>query len=334
MTQINRLLLRVAMDIHKYLQISAPAKPLEIELPESQFRRCEMLLHTLRRASQIGFPYAAQRLRRELCSTTGQLRRKLLEMESQLAEPQTECNGAAVRDIYADLLALHQEFDELEVDRRNHMVSVTTEAIELNGVYLGPFEICLDWSRPPQSGLLDYRVVAQEPHPAASDPDVTHPHVQHESVCEGDGKTAIHSALRQGRLLDFFTIVANLLRTYNAASPYVSLSEWNGFECEDCGKLTCDDERSRCEKCETALCDGCCQPCASCGNSQCDECVSRCNGCDDPHCDSCLRTCEECNDEYCENCLEDQKCQSCHDESEQDTATSETGSLAATSVAV
>ena len=47
-----------------------------------------------------------------------------------------------------------------------------------------------------------------------------------ERLCEGDGRSAIRQALAQGRLLDFFMLVAGGLRTYNAESPFVALEIW------------------------------------------------------------------------------------------------------------
>src|SRR4029078_3338290 len=99
-------------------------------------------------------------------------------------------------------------------------LSVITEAILLDGVYLGPFEIQLNWSRAPDSDRICYRVMAEDPHPAESRDNVTHPHVMDELLCEGDGKHAIRLALSEGRLLDFFTLVAGLLRTHQPESPF------------------------------------------------------------------------------------------------------------------
>jgi len=323
MPEINRPLLRIAMEIQEHLHIATPAESRAVEMPGSLVLQCDELVHNLKRATQEGFFNAAHRLRRDLLSATGQLRDKLVEMDRQIADTQQGHSGTSVHEIYADLIALHQEFEDVGFDRRKRTLSVTTESIELESIFLGPFEICLDWSRPPQGGYFDYKVIAQDPHPASSDSNVTHPHVQHEAVCEGHGEAAIRSALRQGRLLDFFTMIANLLRTYNATSPYVSLSEWNGVECEDCGRQTCEEERWNCDQCEASLCGECNQQCASCSTSQCNECVSSCSDCDDPHCESCLRACCSCSDNYCENCLEDKKCENCRDEVEDNKATSE-----------
>ncbi len=42
------------------------------------------------------------------------------------------------------------------------------------------------------------------------------------------------AALTEGRLLDFFMIVRQVLQTYSPDSPYVSLDDWYGRQCSDC----------------------------------------------------------------------------------------------------
>ncbi len=61
------------------------------------------------------------------------------------------------------------------------------------------------------------------------------PHVSDETLCEGDGRRAIHAALAAGRLYDFFTIVDRLLNTYASGRAYVDLDNWFGTPCHDCG---------------------------------------------------------------------------------------------------
>jgi len=331
MPEINRLFMRAALEIHEHLE-HTPCTPVELSLPAERWRQSEALLQLSQRASQAGLLHASRRSRRQLCSSLCHLRQELLEAESRIGDSLTVSNPTSAKEIYLDLLALQREFDEVKVDRPNKTLTVTTEPLELEDIYLGPFEICLDWQHPTQRVPLNYSVIAQDPHPASSDPDVTHPHVQHESVCEGDGSAAVNSALQQGRLLDFFTIVANLLRTYNASSPYVSLSSWNGVECADCGILASDDDSCRCDECETAICIPCNRECTDCHRAMCSECVSSCTGCDESHCDSCLKICSACNDDYCNSCLEEEMCRGCHDDNEHEGATDAIKHHAVTSV--
>jgi hypothetical protein len=64
---------------------------------------------------------------------------------------------------------------------------------------------------------------------------VTHPHVCNGQLCEGDGAAPIKAALGSGRLLDFFVLVGQILETYNDASAHVTLDNWEGRSCNDCG---------------------------------------------------------------------------------------------------
>jgi hypothetical protein len=54
---------------------------------------------------------------------------------------------ATIGEVYEDLLALEVDFEACDFDFRGRWLSVTTEPITLENVYLGPFEIRLDWGR-------------------------------------------------------------------------------------------------------------------------------------------------------------------------------------------
>ena len=112
-------------------------------------------------------------------------------------------------DVYHDLLALKGEFEEVEIDLEENDLSVTTDDIDLDGVCLGPFQIRLEWQQIGQASQ-PYRVIALDPHPATKSDEITHPHVQDERLCEGDGRAAIADALAEGRLLDFFLLVSQV----------------------------------------------------------------------------------------------------------------------------
>lgn len=294
MTRQDKQLIRQALAIHKQIE-TEPATAPHIELPAATWQQCELLLRRINKAQRRGWQLAARRLQRDFQATLQRLHGELISLDRLLAPPQTPSRRPSVRDLHADLVALSKEFDTVTFGRRARTIAVTTEPIELEGIYLGPFEIRLDWSDLTDGHPNNYRVIALDSHPAASTDSVTHPHVQDEAVCEGEGRQPIRQALQQGRLLDFFLIVANLLRTYNAESPYVSLADWNGVECTDCGMSTCDDERYTCEKCETTVCSECYFNCPGCDGIYCNECVIRCEGCDENHCGSCLKSCSQCS---------------------------------------
>ena len=159
------------------------------------------------------------------------------------------------------------------------MLSVTTDRIVLEDIYLGPLQIRLDWQR---LGLSSqpYRVVALDPHPAAKSDDITHPHVQDEQLCEGEGRSAIRAALAECRLHDFFLLVSQVLHTYGQGSAYVELDDWDGVPCEECGASLDEDDRYCCQRCEATLCGGCSVSCQDCGDSYCSGCIGQCAACD------------------------------------------------------
>ena len=313
MTHHDQRLLRMAIAIEEQLK-AAQSKPAQAELPTATWQQCEQTLRLMRRAQRHGWQLAAHRLLRDLRGNLRRLQGDLIEFDCGIEPQQRQPCQTSVRDIHADLVALREEFDGVAFDQRKRIISVTTEPIELEGVYLGPFEIQLDWGDLTDGHPSNYRVIAIDAHPAAANEDVTHPHVQDEGVCEGDGRQMIRCALEQGRLLDFFVIVANLLRTYNSGSPYVSLSDWQGVECADCGSTVCDDERWTCEKCGTKVCGECYFNCPNCDDIFCNSCVTRCEGCDEIHCSACMKDCSRCHAEICQGCLDDnERCSNCHD---------------------
>jgi hypothetical protein len=155
--------------------------------------------------------------------------------------------------------------------------------------------------------------VALDPHPAAKDTDVTHPHVQEEQLCEGDGRSAVRAALAEGRLYDFFLLVSQLLHTYGRGSAYVELDHWDGIPCDDCNALTDADDRYYCDRCGNTLCSSCSITCHGCDNGFCSGCASSCDSCGLDFCSSCLQICSVCRRQFCEDCLEAGLCHSCHE---------------------
>ncbi len=313
MTHKERRLLRLAVAIHEQLTTKPPMIA-NVELPTTLWRQSEVLLRRIRRARQRGWQLAAQLLERDLQKLLRELRGELVKIEPRQEPSQSKSQHASVADIHADLVSLHEEFEQVSFDRRGQTISVTTEPIEFDGVYLGPFEIRLGWSNLKEIQRRKYHVLAVDANPAASNEGVTHPHVQDEAVCEGEGRRPIQQALEQGRLLDFFLIVINLLRTYNPGSPYVAISDWHGVECSDCSSI-CDEDRWTCEKCETTVCGECYISCPQCDGIYCNYCVSCCQGCEENHCTDCMKTCSRCRAELCKGCFDNnERCSDCHDQ--------------------
>ena len=229
-----------------------------------------------------------------------------------------EYTTPSLKSIFDELNQLQQEFDGVELNTKEYYISVNTEPITLDDIYLGPFEIKLDLEK--LNSLhkdSPYCVIALDPNPAGTSEEVTHPHVSNEKLCEGDGYTAIRSALQQGRLTDFFTMVKGILNTYNPDSPYVALSDWAGISCYDCGYVMDNESCYFCYRCEHDYCSECSTYCRSCDESICMACVGKCEICEEPFCRGCVKECSQCGESVCDSCMEDGLCVNCNEEKEQ-----------------
>lgn len=216
----------------------------------------------------------------------------------------------AIRDVLADLEQAQEEFEDLKYVDDGEMLVVATQAIELEGYYLGEFQIRLQigsLSEFKRHGAI-YQVVALDPHPAACNDVVTHPHVSDEHMCEGDASAAIEAALTNGRICDFFQLVTAVLNNYNPNSPYVALADWEGRPCYDCGYTMGTDDSHCCSSCENDFCDECTSYCCRCDETTCRGCLQECSACGDLVCSSCKMKCPECGRLICKNCHEEQQC--------------------------
>lgn len=230
----------------------------------------------------------------------------------------------SLAEMYQELIQADEEFDGLMYHKEGDLLSVQTEPIELEDVYLGEFEIQLH-----VPGLAEmrynsvYRVVALDPHPAASNECVTHPHVSDERLCAGDAGAAIQAALVGGRICDFLLLVRSVLTHYNPDSPFVSLENWHGTPCYECGYVTCGDDLYWCSCCEYDFCSECSSYCRRCDESICLGCLENCSVCENPVCPACMTVCPECGERLCKMCLEEQQCP-CLEERENEDDSDET----------
>jgi len=214
-----------------------------------------------------------------------------------------------------ELKQLQQEFDHLDFDRENNNISVETDPVTLDGLYLGPFRIELHLNKLCKLYEANpYSVVALDPHPAATDETVTHPHVCNDKLCEGDGAITIRTALEQGRLFDFFTMVRSILNNYNPDSPYVSIYDWDGEPCYNCGYVMNSENSYYCSYCERDFCEECSTYCRCCDETVCEGCVVSCESCEEPMCRHCVHKCAECESFICGACMEDGICPDCKQE--------------------
>jgi hypothetical protein len=263
-------------------------------------------------ARRHGWHRAAASRTEDLAYAADSFQRRLVELATELRNLATRQPLATAADIYRDLLALQDEFEEVSCDFEEKEVQATTAPIELEGFYFGRFEIRLQWERLHQSPA--YRVVALDPQPSSQNGEVTHPHVSSEHLCEGDGQPAIRSAIDQGRIGDFFLIVLNLLRTYSRGNAYVELDDWEGSSCSNCDASCSSDGRYCCQSCDVSLCSECVILCNSCGDDYCSGCISGCTVCDDEFCSACLKKCSECKTSVFPDCLQEgDLCKACFD---------------------
>jgi len=210
-----------------------------------------------------------------------------------------------------DLDQLQAEFGHIDFDKAASAISVATRPITLDDVYLGPFKIRLDLNK--LSELFKnrpYYCIALEPNPAATSSDITHPHVSNDQLCEGDGSVTITASLQQGRICDFFSIVNNILNTYNPDSPHVALSDWDdGVPCYECGYVMGSEDSYYCEHCDREYCSECSMCCNWCEESVCLGCAADCGYCKETVCPKCLDKCPICGGDFCKRCIV--KCSQC-----------------------
>jgi hypothetical protein len=220
----------------------------------------------------------------------------------------------SLAEITKELAQLEEEFGPWRFAAEESSLIVTTEPIVLEDINLGSFEIRLHLSRLARSNNSQpYTVVALDPHCPNANEHVTHPHVSDDHLCEGDAAAAIHAALQEGRLCDFFVLVRSVLETYNRESPYVALESWYGTPCHDCGAVVDDDDRYFCESCDRDYCGDCISSCTECGNSRCPSCLEECSFCQDNLCGHCIEHCAQCGKSSCPSCLEEGVCPDCQE---------------------
>jgi len=236
---------------------------------------------------------AADRCRVCVGNRLGELSYSISKVQKLTAAPQKKTTTISV--IVGELRQLQDEFGDVEFDKSENTISVVTESITLEGITLGPFKIQLELNKLDQLySNSPYRVIALDPNPAATDSSITHPHVNAEKLCEGEGSAAIRAAIEEGRICDFFTLVRSILNTYGADSPYVPLDDWNGTSCYDCGYIVSSEDRYFCYRCEHDYCLDCSSYCNKCEETICLGCGGQCSGCEEFLCLNCVSKCQEC----------------------------------------
>ena len=324
----NKRLLKLALRIRSEVT-GVAAKDLSTYLPEHLWQRSQVLASRIEKARGSRLGLAASKLSRDLKYSIDCLHQHLRRMSEQVHETSLARQFASPSELYSDLVALQSEFDEVEWDFAARTVSVNTEPIVLDDIDLGPFEIRLHWDR--FHCHQPYETIALQPNRACLNESVTHPHVQDEALCEGEGASSIARSLEEGRLFDFFLLVRGVLTTYNPSSAYVSLQRWFGRLCPDCDDVVDDDSLTYCSGCERTICDNCTTCCSDCSNAVCCGCVESCSECGDSLCRSCQKQCSSCDATLCTTCQIEDRCKACNDEIETE-STDESGGIAGAAV--
>ncbi len=283
--------------------------------PQRAWAELQRLSHLREIAGYRGWRFAAAQLDRQLQRVTVELHSEVNSLLTALERGRSE-SVPTLREVYDELVALHDEFEHVEISLKSNSITVRTEPIVLGEIDLGPFDIRFEWKRltlsPP------YWAVAVDPRPARSDSELVHPHVRNTTLCEGDGKVPIRRSLDQCRLCDFFLTVSQVLNTYNAGSPYVSLAHWDGNLCADCGTVMDEEDECFCPVCHNNVCWDCGSHCDGCEERCCQHCIATCDDCDEPHCSFCLKSCPDCQGDFCVDCRdEDGRCAECADPQEE-----------------
>lgn len=261
---------------------------------------------------------AAAKIRTRVCRNLSDFSYQLHRFKDIAGSEESKMPNLA--DIFAELKQIDLDLGEFQYDLKQKSISIVTDPITLEGIAFGPFEIRLLIDEIPRIyGDSPYRVIALDPNPAGTDSCVTHPHVSSERLCEGDGHISIRKAIEQGRFCDYFTIIVNILQTYNPDSPYVSLDDWEGISCYDCGYTISGDECYYCEYCDRDYCSHCSSYCQMCDTTICLGCAYECPSCNEPVCRECTAQCIECEDTFCKDCLTAEGlCPNCEEQRKED----------------
>ena len=303
-TDLRRRAHRAAARIHDHLL--RPNQPnLTAQLPQERWDEVRRIAERLRLVLARGWFVAAQHVLEDVDYTLRILRRELENFQTDLPAAVRPQGVAVPREMAADLIALEQEFEQVTIDLEEEKISVLTDALILEGVYLGPFRIVLHWNRIGRSH--PYEIIAEAACAAESDRGVTHPHVRDQILCEGDGAAPIRSALTQGRLLDFFVLVQQILQNYNGGSAHVSLDDWDGVSCHECGYSMPRDEGGSCDRCGETLCSECSVICSGCECYLCGDCASQCDACQQSYCAPCLTVQPGTSRLLCSSCLQQEE---------------------------
>jgi hypothetical protein len=324
----NKSLIRIANQVQDALANLQSHRYLELLSQLSKF--ADLLQEFTRESKKLGaslvhnWLYAADHCCDGIDRLINDIKYQISAVEQLNSEPE---KVPKLSVFVEELKQLQQEFVKVEFDKKQNTISVVTRPITLEDVYLGPFKIQLELNKLSESYKdCPYHCIALDPHPASTSEDVTHPHVSGDKLCEGEGSASIRVALEQGRLCDFFTLVRSILNTYSPDSPYVSLADWEGQPCYECGYVMDSENSYYCESCENTFCEECTTCCNCCDETVCLGCLESCSYCEERVCPRCISKCAGCGSRCCQSCLDEGVCPNCKEELEAENEERENGS--------
>lgn len=273
----------------------------------TQLTEAESLRWRIEQATARRLDCATASLKQELSTLLKVMGRRIEELRVNNDAPPPRALDRC--EWIRELRHLEAEFGTLTVRWTDTVIRVVTEPVELKEVPLGPFAVEFNWTGGPSAdGIRAFEVKALKPNRPSGRSDVTHPHIEDDILCAGEAKDALSQAVADGRLVDAFQLVHSVLTNYNPHSAYVSLNEWDGSHCAQCGRRIRSGEASSCEGCDCELCDECGARCEGCGELRCGDCLEPCDVCRERHCRACLVTPAQ-GRSFCSACL--QVCAGC-----------------------
>jgi hypothetical protein len=118
-------------------------------------------LHRLVRLIEIArhrdWPAAVRHLTTDLAREVEYSRQRLAEFAHELQQA-TPKHLPTESEIFREIMAVHDEFGDVEIDLAEGELAITTDPIVLDDTHLGPFQVRLDIGR--LAGRQPYRVVA------------------------------------------------------------------------------------------------------------------------------------------------------------------------------
>ncbi|WP_417388678.1 hypothetical protein [Gimesia sp.] len=310
--QQRRLWIRAAAKIREQYQPRLTVFPNVNSPPVDQWTRVMSFSRLLSKAQQYHYPAAFAFCLVQYQQSMARLIQELTACHNEITTIKRKPEIPSLRDLVDELSSLSDEFENTSIYWSEQEIVVRTPPVVLREINLGEFEIRLRWCElgDPQP----YRIISLS---QTGTDDVHHPHVQGDTLCEGEGKIPISQALAEGRLGDFFLLVQQILQTYNPSSAYVPLDRWWNSSCADCDDSMSQEESRPCSICEHQICEYCRRNCTTCGNHLCSSCADTCETCHHTFCRDCLSECDACSDCFCRSCLSDQTCSSCLEEAKE-----------------